>query len=39
MNINSKTIVALDNFTVKEADKLIQEWKYEVYGFKLNHIL
>lgn len=39
MNINSKTIVALDNFTVEEANKLIQEWKYKVYGFKLNHIL
>ena len=39
MNINSKTIVALDNYTVEEADKIIQEWKYKVYAFKLNHIL
>jgi orotidine-5'-phosphate decarboxylase len=39
MDINAKTIVALDNFTVDEADNIIQEWKYKVHGFKLNHTL
>jgi len=39
MDINAKTIVALDNFTVEEADNIIQEWKYKVHGFKLNHTL
>jgi len=35
----SKTIIALDDFTVEESEAIIQKWKYDVYAFKLNHIL
>lgn len=35
----SKIIVALDNFSVPMAEEIIDRWRSEVYGFKLNHIL
>lgn len=39
-NLNySKIIVALDNFSVPMAEEIIDRWRSEVYGFKLNHIL
>ena len=37
--INQKTIVALDNFSAPMAEEIIDKWKDEVHGFKLNHTL
>ena len=36
---NSKTIVALDNFSVPMARDIIAKYNNEVYGFKMNHTL
>lgn len=35
----SKVIIALDNMSVTKADKIIEEYKDKVYGFKINHLL
>lgn len=35
----SKVIIALDNMSVSKADKIIEEYKDKVYGFKINHLL
>ena len=35
----SKVIVALDNFSVPMAEEIMDRWRSQVYGFKLNHLL
>ena len=39
IDYNSKTIVALDNFSVPMARDIIAKYNNEVYGFKMNHTL
>lgn len=34
-----KTIVALDDFTPGDAEKIMNDYATQVYGFKMNHIL
>lgn len=38
-DINKKTIVALDEVSAPMAEEIIDRWRNDVYGFKLNHTL